>query len=69
MLKLFKNSINQLEQFLVLKINEEQFEKFARKNNEIVVKDNKFNRYKETIMNMIGLDFAEEQEKIKEIIK
>ena len=33
------------------------------------MKDIKFNKYKETIMNMIGADFAEEQERIKQIIK
>lgn len=60
MLKLFKNSMHQLESFIELKINEEQFQKFARKNNELVVKDIRFNKYQETIMNMIGLDFAEE---------
>ena len=54
---------------MVSRIHGEQLEKFSRKNNELSLKDIKFNKYKETIMNMIGADFAEEQERIKQIIK
>ena len=68
-LSLFKNSIYDLERSLVSRIHGEQLEKFSRKNNELSLKDIKFNKYKETIMNMIGADFAEEQERIKQIIK
>lgn len=44
-------------------------EKFSRKNNELSLKDIKFDKYKETIMNMINADFAEDQERIKKLIK
>jgi hypothetical protein len=33
------------------------------------MKDQKFNDYKQTIFNMIGADFAEDQQRIKEILK
>jgi hypothetical protein len=33
------------------------------------MKDQKFNDYKETIFNMIGADFAADQERIKVILK
>jgi hypothetical protein len=43
-----------------MRIHGEQLEKFSRKNNELNLKDIKFDKYKETIMNMINADFAED---------
>ena len=37
--------------------------------NEHGLKDTKFDKYKETILNMINADFAEDMERIKKIIK
>lgn len=66
---LFKRHIYGLEQTLLKRIHGEQLEKFARQSNELTLKDIKFGKYKETIMNMINADFAEDQDRIKKIIK
>lgn len=49
-----------LEQNLLKRIHGEQLEKFSRQSNELTLKDIKFGKYKETIMNMISADFAED---------
>lgn len=57
---LFKRHVYGLEQYLLKRIHGEQLEKFSRQSNELTLKDIKFGKYKETIMNMISADFAED---------
>jgi hypothetical protein len=68
-LHLFKQSIYDMERNLVSRVQGEQLEKFDRMKNEHGLKDTKFDKYKETILNMINADFAEDMERIKKIIK
>lgn len=50
------------------KIHGEQLEKFERIKNKKALKDIKFDKYKETIMNKINENFVEDMDRIKKII-
>lgn len=69
LLNIFKQTIGDLETNLLKRIYGEQLEKFSRMNNELSLKEIKFSKYQETIMNMVSANFAEEMDKIKKVIK
>ena len=68
-LNIYKQSIGDLETNLLKRIYGEQLEKFSRMNNELSLKEIKFSKYQETIMNMVSANFAEEMDRIKKVIK
>lgn len=47
----------------------QQTEKFERKKNQVAVADERFNDYKQAITNMIAADFAEDQDRIRAILR
>ncbi len=59
-LSIYKQNIGQLEKTLTDKIQNEQFEKFKRQSNLVLMKNQKFYDYKQAIVNLVGADFAED---------
>lgn len=68
-LSLYKGAMHGLENRLAEKILGEQMQKFKRQSNEIDLKNQKFGQYKNTIVNMINADWAEDAERIKVQLK
>ena len=68
-ISLFKETLSSLEGNLTQRILSEQLEKFMRQNDQVEGSKRKFNDYLTAIMSMIQKDFAEDEHKIKMMLK